>query len=262
MEWTEGWAIEEEGGLSRARVLDSGACPHCNGTGRRAFTLDGVSRVGRCRCQRLPDRAKTYNEAAIPARHAACTMENFRAELARPTWAAVRGWLDGYRPGGDMQGLVIFGPPGRGKTHLMAAVIRELVFRHGVPTRFVEFTHLLAAIREGFEHNHSEARLVAPLVRVPVLAIDELGKGRGTDWEKDVLDQLITRRYNAHPGPILATSNFPPRAPRARRDNDSLSTGTVATLPEVLGERVWSRLAESVKFVEAGGDDYRITRGR
>ena len=262
MEWNEGYVVEAVEGLATARSTATEPCPLCGGAGRRSFEVEGVVRTGRCRCQRVPDRVKVYNAAGIPAKHAAATMESFRAELARPTWAAVRGFIDSYRPGADVQGLVIFGPPGRGKTHLLCAVLRELVFRHGVAARFVEFTHLLASIREGFDQKVSEARLVEPLVRVPILAIDEIGKGRGTDWEQSILDLLVSRRYNAHSGPILATTNFPPRAPRARRDHDSLATGAVTTLPEVLGDRVWSRIAENVKFVEAGGDDFRVSRGR
>lgn len=262
MEWTEGYVVDPVDGLATARCTAEGTCPLCGGAGRRSYEVDGVLRTGRCRCQRVPDRVKLFNGAGIPAKHAGATMESFRAELARPTWAAVRGFIDGYRPGADVQGLVIFGAPGRGKTHLLCAVVRELVFRHGVAARFVEFSHLLASIREGFDHKVSESRLVDPLVRVPVLAVDELGKGRGTDWEQSILDLLVSRRYNAHSGPLLATTNFPPRAPRARRDHDSLATGAVTTLPEVLGDRVWSRIAENVKFVEAGGDDYRVSRGR
>lgn len=263
MDWLEGYLVEERDGLAVARVLPAPPCPFCGGAGRRPVERDGVSRVYRCRCQRVPDRVKLYNQAGIPARHADATMESFDARLARPTMTGVRAWLEGFEPGrGDQAGLVIHGLPGRGKTHLVCAIVRELVFRYGVGCRFVEFTHLLASIREGYDRKVGEARLLTPLVRVPVLVIDELGKGKGTDFEKGVLDELVSRRYNGRAGPIVATTNFPPKPPRMRRDGDSLSTGAVATLPEVLGERVWSRLVDGHKFVEAVGEDYRVTKGR
>ena len=238
------------------------ACELCGGEGRRAIERDGVRRVGRCVCQRLPDRVALYNAAGVPAKHAACTMESFRVELSRPTFVAVRRWTDAFVPGSQGPGLILAGEPGRGKTHLLAAVVRELVFRHGVAVKFIEFSHLLANIREGYDRKEGEARLLSPLVRAPVLAIDELGKGRGSEFETTVLDEIVSRRYNAQAGPLLATTNFPLRVARARRESDSLSTMVLPTLSERLGERVWSRLKENSALVEAVGDDFRITRGK
>jgi len=262
VQWNEGYRVVEAGGYATAHAETEGPCPFCAGEGRRTLDVDGVRRVYRCRCQKVPDRCALFDAVQLPARHAGCTMESFKAELARPTWVAVRRWLDTFRPGGDQLGLVISGEPGRGKTHLMAAAVRELVFRHGVAVRFVEFSHLIAGIREGYDHKVGEARLLGPLVKVPVLAIDELGKGRGSDFESGILDEIVSRRYNAHIGPLVATTNFPLRAPRVRRDHDSLSTNAMPTLAERLGDRVWSRLQEACHFVEAVGEDYRVTRGR
>ncbi len=250
------------GGFAVAELIPGPPCELCRGEGRRVVERHGIRRVGRCVCQRLPDRVALYNAAGVPAKHANCTLESFRVELARPTWVAVRRWTDSFEPGGGQSGLILAGEPGRGKTHLLAAVVRELVFRYGVAVKFVEFSHLLANIREGYDRKEGEARLLSPLVRAPVLAIDELGKGRGSDFETAVLDEIVSRRYNAQAGPLLATTNFPLRAPRARRESDSLSTMVLPTLSERLGERVWSRLKEACHLVEAAGDDYRITKGK
>lgn len=265
MDWTSGYLITSEGGYAVARMLPRPPCPWCGDTGRREIELDGARRIARCRCQMLPDRVALYNAAQVPARHAGSTMESFRADLpgAMPGWQATRGWLDRYRPGQDNLGLVLEGEPGRGKTHLVCAALRELVFRHGVAARFVEFTHLLSSIREGIDRRDGEATTLTPLVQVPVLAIDELGKGRKTDWELAIIDEIITRRYNAR-GTLLGTTNFPNRSQsrRAPAGGESLATPGLETLTERLGERVYSRLRETVTFAPCLGEDFRKTKGR
>ena len=174
-----------------------------------------------------------------------------------PVKTLTQRWLDRYTPGAENRGLVIEGPPGRGKSHLLCAVVRELVFRHGVPVRFVEFTHLLSRLREGMDKNDGDATTLTPLVQVPVLAIDELGKGRKTDWELAIIDEIVTRRYNSG-GVLLATTNFPHKAPARPRDVPAtLAAGGIESLEDRLGERVFSRMRETVDFCVAGGMDFR-----
>ena len=72
---------------------------------------------------------------------------------------------------------MLHGDVGRGKTHLMVAMIRELIFRHGIPCRFIEFSRLLSMLKEGYSSGRSDAPLLSDLSEIPVLAIDELGKG-------------------------------------------------------------------------------------
>lgn len=260
MEWDEGFEVVTEGGLARARMLPRPRCAFCGDTGRREVEVRGVVRAGRCRCQKLPDRIALFNAAGIPARHASCTLENFKTDVpgAEMGYRQTRKWLDGFRPGEERKGLVLTGEPGRGKTHLLVGTLRELLFRHGVEARFVEFTHLLSTIRDGIGRNDGEATTLTPMARVPVLAVDELGKGRGTDWELGVIDEIITRRYNGN-GLLLATTNFPLKAPEKKRDTDKLTLAQpqLPTLEERLGERVFSRLRETVQFAGVIGEDYR-----
>ena len=48
--------------------------------------------------------------------------------------------------------------------------------------------------------------IIGPLSEVDVLAIDELGKGRGSPFELDTMDELIARRYNAGRTTLFATN--------------------------------------------------------
>lgn len=238
-------------------------CPFCGGSGQGTVTREGVVRYARCRCQRLPDRVALYNDVGIPGRYLNATFESFRGDLpgAQVGLRASKAWAEKYERGG--KGLLLSGGPGRGKTHLLCAILRELVFRYGVPCRFVEFTHLISSIKEGFDLKQPEATTLTPLVKVPVLAIDELGKGRKTEFEQAILDELVSRRYNAG-GTLLATTNYELR----RRDGEVARPGSAENLavpgneilPERLGERVYSRLLETMVMSPVIGDDYRLGR--
>lgn len=263
MAWDEGFEVVAGPFHAEARLLPQPPCPWCGGFGRREVEIDGVLRVAKCRCQRLPDRVALYNAARIPARYAACTFESFRADLpgTAPGAKAVRLWIDRWRGVAEQRGLVLYGAPGRGKTHLLAAALRELVFRHGVAVRFIEFSHLVSAIKEGWDRNAREQVTITPLVEVPVLAIDELGKGRKTDFELAVIDEILTRRYNAQ-GVTLATTNFEPRM-AARRPGEApgnLAVAGMEVLAERIGERSFSRLKEVADFAPVLGEDFRLTR--
>ena len=271
MDWREGWRVAADplSGLARAETIPGPKCPHCGGAGRREMQIDGVWRVGKCRCQMVVDRVALFNAAGIPARHHDSTIENFSTDAdlrdGEPAKKTVRMWLDRYRSGGEARGFVLEGQPGRGKTHLLCGAVRELVFRYGVPVKFIEFTHLLSRIREGIDRGDGDATTLTPLIQVPVLAIDELGKGRKTDWELAIIDEIVTRRYNTG-GVLLGTTNFRCRADSAKETEDrrlarergaSLALAVVERLEDRLGERVFSRMRETVDFREVAGRDYR-----
>lgn len=217
----------------------------------------------RCRCRLLAHRMELFDAAAIPGRHAASTRRSFRDDGQPSLTAAmmaVSGWLQRYQPGVENRGLILHGAVGRGKTHLMVAILRELVLVHGVRVRFVEFSLLLADLKSGFDVGQGTHRLLQPLVQAEVLAIDELGKGRNTEFEGTVLDELISRRYNAAL-PVLATTNYEPQPATGTSvaNQAQLATGQAPppTLPDRVGARVYSRLEETCDFVPVRGPDYR-----
>lgn len=253
------YTISADGAYAVARVRpDLPPCARCDGNGRASLLVDGVLTVGRCRCRMLPDRVEIFNRAQIPARHANSTFRSFKrdTEATKAAYETVRSWLRTYKPGQSNRGLLIFGEVGRGKTHLLVAVLRELIFRHGVHVRFVEFTHLLWTLREGFEKDVGEATTIRPLIDVEVLAIDDLGQGRRTDWEQAILDSLVTRRHNQLKT-LLVTTNYAP-GPSRGQSEQNLSQPQHLRLVDRVPERVYSRLNELCTFLPAFGDDYRI----
>ncbi len=240
-------------------------CPRCGGTGRVAVRSEGVTRVGRCRCQMRTDRIRLFNGAEIPARHAKSSFMSF--DIASdgaviPAFGAARSWVEDFTPGEENQGLVLWGPVGRGKTHLLIATLRELVFKHGIQVRFVEFSRLLSILKEGYSSGRSDAPILSMLATIPVLGIDELGKGRLSEWELTIIDEVISRRYNAM-GCMVGTTNYRPASPTGNSaPNLAMPEFEKQTLGDRVGWRVFSRLQQMCLFVQARGQDYRQLAGR
>lgn len=238
-----------------------GRCPECAGTGLVAVAPTFRAARRRCTCKAVEARMAAFDGVGIPARHAASTRASFVPSGQHQTavLGAVSRWLAGYRPGSE-RGLVLYGDVGRGKTHLLVAMLRELVLVQGIGARFVEFSHLLADLKAGFDAGRGAAALLDPLVAVEVLAIDELGKGRNTEFETMVVDELVSRRYNAM-RPLLATTNFLPHPGTGRGVVNAAEAGLGIAAPPSLvdriGERVYSRLRETCDFVEVKGEDFR-----
>ena len=225
------------------------ACSRCDGNGVVRVVLDGVECVGRCRCQMLPDRVRWWNAAKVPGRFAEATFASFDpARLTSPklVMGNVRTFLDGWKPRG--RGLLLHGDPGRGKTHLVIAMMRELTFSRGVACAYVDWGDLLLALKASFAGGpgvESEAAIYQRLITAPVLVLDEIGKGRATEWAQEVAENVIGRRYNAG-ATMIGSTNLSPRS---------------QDMEEALGFRASSRLYEMTAFLPVLGTDQRRSIG-
>ncbi|MCB9553516.1 MAG: ATP-binding protein [Myxococcales bacterium] len=235
----------------------TGRCAECEGTGSLHYEVDGYRHARPCRCALLDRKIRWWRDACVPGKY---LLAELKASYCRPgtrhsahvesAAQAAIALTRGFQPG--RRGIGLFGPVGTGKTHLLAAVVRDLVIRLGVRARFVEFTHLLSELKAAFGQAGGEAAIIDPLVEVPVLVIDELGKGRpDSEWVGQVLDQLITRRYSANRTTCF-TTNFPIEAPQVRPGEPRPEL-----LEDRVGARIMSRLHEMVAFYPVYGPDKR-----
>jgi DNA replication protein DnaC len=72
---------------------------------------------------------------------------------------------------------------------------------------FADFFQLLSELKAGYSDGKADPQMMAPLMNCDVLIIDELGKGRNTEWEKTVADTLIAGRYNQR-RVVVASTNY------------------------------------------------------
>lgn len=245
-------------------------CKICEGS-RKIFeeTPEGLSKIKECECSGLCKRMELFNHAAVPGKF---VHEDFSSYSVDPpqhrtqknalltSQKFIKDYID--RKGQYSQGLIYMGAPGLGKTHLVVSVIKEMVMQHGVECKFVDFFELLRDIRHGYGEDISEKDFIDPYVGVQVLVIDELAKGRNTDWELTILDHFISARYNDDDKVTLVTTNFSDKLGNAisadRNDKQGLSNAYLRfTLEEKIGARIHSRLMEMCKKINLEGKDHR-----
>lgn len=262
----KGYKIDVERGFAHAAVCECvGECELCLGS--NLVVIDGDSRA--CRQPMPSETIRGINRAKIPARFAGASRQGFKnytgniAGKLEELWK----WLDEFRIAPTSRGLLLSGPVGVGKTYLLVTIAKELIARR-INVRFVDFFRLLADLRDGFSHDRSEAELLDPLINVEALIIDEMGKARNSDWEQRILDQLIMGRYNQN-RVIIASTNYritsPESVSRAHyqkeldRTPSSQSQGSfyIDELQTLIGDRSFSRLAETSHLLELDGDNYR-----
>ena len=260
-----GYVVQPVAGLAQAeRCTCVMHCPLC--VGSNLLTVDGVSRA----CKQPPPGSviARLNRAAIPARFAEARLDSFTNLTGnlKQHLKSIRAWLKDFDYVNG-RGLVLSGPVGLGKTHLLIALTRELIDR-GINVKFVDFFQLLSILRDGFASDRSELSTLEPLMAVDVLAIDEMGKGRNSEWEKNILDQLIMGRYNRK-RTIIASTNYRLTVPKSVKRgsfNVPLDTGegskhsssdSTKELRTIVGDRTYSRLVEMTDFYELQGDDFR-----
>ena len=227
-------------------------CPTCQGRGFIVEVNKDRQLVSRpCECRDLEKRVRLFNNAHIPARMYSRTLENYeeRGGNQASVKMKVMRFRDEYANGAK-GGLLLWGAPGRGKTHLACALIRHFTLEYGISARFVDFFQLVEEIKSGFDEGRSLDDFLSSLMEPEVLVVDELGKRRPSEFELSVLDQLICRRYNTN-RPLIATTNFDVS------DGPSKAGGLPRLVDQGIGDRIYSRLRSMCAFIEVTGEDYR-----
>ena len=215
-------------------IPEDGVCPNCS---RLVREHPGVNRVlaargfmyydednykyiykqpvQRCECTATILARDQHNEmmanlplsvhGILPRSFIAGTFENFtEREGAEEAFNACMDFINEE----TAPILVLRGPRGTGKTHLMEAVGREMLAR-GKRVRYERVPSLLARMRSSFnsedigvlEERNSQYRNTAEL-----LMLDDLGAEKPSEWVREQLFRLIDERYGVN-RPLIVSTN-------------------------------------------------------
>jgi len=153
-----------------------------------------------CKCQVENDAARwertqtRLRRSGLPEELFRCTLANFAPRKNTVTGRqAVETWLEALRTGAEQpRWLALFGEPGAGKTHLLAAAVQAAVPL--IDVCFAEQPDFLADCKAAnFALDES---LTARALGATVLVLDKVGAGRINDaWGAEKIERILLHRY-------------------------------------------------------------------
>lgn len=151
---------------------------------------------------------------------------------------------------GEVGKIVMLGRNGTGKTHLACAAVKIL------GGRILTMYEISTTIRASYTAmaKQTELEIVDELARLPLLAIDEIGRTKGSDTEANWLSYIIDKRHVRNL-PLILISNK-----HARQDCPVIINGVKGCpdcLENFIGEDVMSRLREGGVLLKFSGADWR-----
>lgn len=122
--------------------------------------------------------------------------------------AKVRRQLPGLLDGGFVEratNVLAFGLPGRGKTHFLAALGRELILRHQLQVLFTPTFKLVNRLLAAKRDLRLEAEL-KKLDRLDVVILDDIGYVQQSREEMEILFTFLAERYERRS--VMISSNL------------------------------------------------------
>lgn len=181
--------------------------------------------------------------SGIPERHKRLNFANFdqkQGKNAAFVYNIVFDYAQGFKTNlGNNPSLLFSGGVGTGKTMLSCLVAKHIIGQdlHAI---YTTAGSLFREYKATFGGEGTEGAVIEKYARPDLLIVDEIGVQYGSDTERNVLYDIVNRRYERM-RPTIIISNLAPLA-----------------VQELVGERVLSRLQEN-----GGGkiifdwDDYR-----
>lgn len=202
-------------------------CPHCAAEQKAIQQREEEEKAA---VERFHAWQKRIGDAGIPERFYNRTLGSYVAAsdgqkraLAFASEYAAR--FDEVSKTG--RSAIFCGKPGTGKTHLAVGIGLNVMARNKL-VLFTTVQRMVRRVKDAWrkEATESESDVIGLLVQPDLLILDEIGVQFGTEFEKNLMFDVLNERYEK------------------RRPSLLLSNLTVAEVRQFLGERVYDRLRE------------------
>ena len=220
------------------------ACPKCLEILQEKQEEESLQKQKEAALEReqLKWKAK-INGAAIPERFKDRTLDSYIART--PGQKKALAFSKEYAENFDQvmkegRSAIFVGKPGTGKTHLAIGIALEIIKQQRSPV-FVTVQRLIRRVKDSWHtKNETESEVVDVFASPDLLILDEVGVQFGSEFEKQMLFDVLNERYEKLK-PSILLSNIP---------REQLS--------DYLGERVTDRLRENGgKMIGFDWDSYR-----
>lgn len=175
--------------------------------------------------------------------------------------AAIPPAMNIYPEWGDGTPVYLYGEQGRGKTEMACGALRKYL-RDGVieidrkryfetrSAKFVTGPAMMMRLRRTMDvRGESESDLMESYAGVGLLCLDDLGKGKLTDWVLERIYLILDMRYQTN-APTIITSQY---------DLDALTRLFAAASDMETAAAIRSRIEGRCRILRIDGPDWRVS---
>lgn len=159
--------------------------------------------VPRCRC----GEAAKFGESALLAADPMEEMVFEGMDLSEASVARAVERAKELSRGLDVRGLLMFGPPGRGKTRIAIATVHE-ARALGRQAGYFDFVSLHSKIKSTYGDGGEETRssMISMVLANKLVVLDDMGKEQNTDHNQEVTYEIINGLSSAGVQLIVCTN--------------------------------------------------------
>ena len=164
--------------------------------------------------------------------------------------AKIRRLLPGLLDGGFVEraeNVLVFGLPGRGKSHFLAAIGREMILRYGHPVLYTPTFKLVQQLLAAKKELRLESELKR-LDRYMIVILDDIGYVQQDREEMEVLFTFLAERYERRS--VMISSNL------VFSKWDQIFKDPMTTMAAI------DRLVHHATILEFNGDSVRAQRAK